>query len=211
MPEHTQTICTHKTCDLPIRCSGYCTKHYQQLRKRGYTYDLIAYEVCQADACDLKTRSKYAQYCETHYYRFRRNGTLDTIQPRVPQAACVVAGCKRPAERTDGLCRGCLDRLQRNGSFDYIDKKQPDELTTYTAVHRRLRTRNGSARNYSCVDCGGRAHHWSYNHQDPTPRYERVGRHPRPVPFSPNLACYEPRCASCHRRFDLRNIKEGSV
>jgi len=32
---------------------------------------------CIADNCSLKPRSAKAKYCETHYYRVRRNGSLD--------------------------------------------------------------------------------------------------------------------------------------
>lgn len=38
----------------------------------------IIYDNCQYDKCKLPTRSKYATYCELHYYRIRRTGTADT-------------------------------------------------------------------------------------------------------------------------------------
>lgn len=38
----------------------------------------IIYNNCQHDNCTSLTRSKYAKYCELHYYRIRRTGTADT-------------------------------------------------------------------------------------------------------------------------------------
>lgn len=49
-----------------------------------------------------------------------------------------------------------------------------------------------------CVDCGARAHTWSYSRPDPVDeRYD-----PRGLPYSLDLSRYDPRCRSCHSKRD---------
>lgn len=68
----------------------------------------------------------------------------------------------------------------------------------FAAIHRRLRTIRGKAAIHACVGCGGPAAHWSYNHEDALEKQSPDG------PYSTNLDNYDPRCVSCHKRFDLR-------
>lgn len=207
MPEHTQTkTCTIPGCDRAYRARGWCATHWARWKAHGTTADpkrIPTRTKCSVDECDRKPRSRGAEYCEMHYYRLRRNGSLETVKPRVPEIACVVDGCKRPAERTDGLCRACLYRLQRNGTFDYVGYRTPDHLATYTIVHQRIRSTYGPAAKRKCVDCGRQARQWSYNHRDPNERWGPSDSYPVPMPYSVDLAHYEPRCVPCHKRMDL--------
>ena len=207
MPEHTQTkTCTIPGCDRAYRARGWCATHWARWKAHGTTADpkrLPTRTKCSVDECDRKPRSRVAEYCEMHYYRLRRNGTLKTVKHRVPEIACVVDGCKRPAERTDGLCRACLYRLQRNGTFDYVGYRTPAHLATYNLVHQPIPTTYRPAAKRKCVDCGRQARQWSYNHRDPNERWGPSDSYPVPMPYSVDLAHYEPRCVPCHKRMDL--------
>lgn len=60
-----------------------CGTHYQRWKKYGST-SLPArtkYQTCSACDCSKKTRSSGSPYCETHYYRMRRTGTVDLLDP----------------------------------------------------------------------------------------------------------------------------------
>ena len=166
---------------------------------------------CKALGCTNNPRSSSADYCEMHYYRLRRNGTLDIVSPRVKDAICWAEGCERKAQRTDGLCRNCHLRYERNGSFAHHRKGElhsswlDDDEVTYAAIHLRLRHRRGSAGNYKCVDCGSTANHWSYDHNDPGEKSELIKTYE--VLFSSNLDCYSPRCVQCHKRYDMQIIR----
>lgn len=70
---------------------------------------------------------------------------------------------------------------------------------SYRTMHLRL-ARHAPATNFACVDCGGKANEWSYDHQDPDELKEVWGRYP--VSYSIKLDHYQPRCVPCHRTYD---------
>ena len=67
----------------------------------------------------------------------------------------------------------------------------------YGQVHGILRDVYGKAREHPCEDCGGPAHHWSYDGTGPTVS-------PDDGPYDPEtyLLTYQPRCAKCHYKLD---------
>lgn len=71
------------------------------------------------------------------------------------------------------------------------------EAIGYEAAHARVEADRGRACEHSCIDCGGRAENWSYDHADPNEL-----RNARGLPYSPHTMHYAPRCLSCHARFD---------
>lgn len=211
--------CTVPGCDRMGPYKLYCTMHYQRMKKTGSTGPAESERVygepitaqCEVDGCEKTVRSRNSPYCETHYYRLRRNGTLDTIAPRVPDAECIVDGCSAPARYSDGHCRNHRLGLDRNG--DYLNHAEghlsprwlSDEDVTYSAVHQRVHKTRGSAKNHTCVDCGGQAKHWSYNHKDPGERFEQYQGYS--IPYSIDPSFYEPRCVKCHKKLDLAEVK----
>lgn len=70
----------------------------------------------------------------------------------------------------------------------------------YGGLHNHLRKARGRAREHACVDCGETADHWSYDHDCPEERVELRGG--KRVPYSLDLNRYQPRCQSCHVKFD---------
>lgn len=82
-------------------------------------------------------------------------------------------------------------------------RRAKNERPSYDAVHCRLKVDRDSASHYPCVDCGGSADDWSLNKdaaevlEGPHPRTGRWKR------WSVNLDDYEPRCTTCHMRYDL--------
>ena len=216
MPEHTQTkTCTIPGCDREYRARGWCGTHYSRWERTGTTADPNRPPTrtkCSVDECDRKPRSRVAEYCEMHYYRLRRNGTLETVKPRVPDAPCIVDGCEVPAFTLEGECRNHSLWRKRNG--DYFKRSEgplswnwrnADDMT-WAAIHNRVRKAFGPAKKYDCVDCGRRAAHWSYNHQDPNERTDVVRG--RKAPVGTSIEFYEPRCVPCHKRLDLAKIAE---
>lgn len=71
-------------------------------------------------------------------------------------------------------------------------------LVTYQAAHQRVKRLRGRPSQHACVDCSDPAEDWSYDHTDPAEVIDDQGR-----PYSMDALHYEPRCRSCHRRFDL--------
>lgn len=210
-----QYHCTVPGCDRMGPYRLYCTKHYQQVKKYGEVQqEKQTFDVCQVDGCEKSPRSTVSRYCEMHYYRIRRNGTLDTVAPRVPDAECILDGCDAPAGYADGHCRNHRLGLNRNG--DYLNHAEghlsprwlSDDEVTYGTIHQRVKRWRGSASDHSCVDCGTVAAHWSYNHKDPDQRFEKYQGYS--IPYSIDPSFYEPRCVKCHKKLDLAEVKRRS-
>lgn len=208
--------CTLDGCHNELRARGYCATHWARWRKYG-TPELpqrVIYDVCTIEDCTRKTRSKSSPYCEAHYYRRRRTGT--TADPkRVYGTVCVIDGCQAEATfsgqgargATAGYCRLHYLRLKRRGNpyFEYR-RENTHHWTgadaTNRAVHQRLKAQRGKARSYMCTDCACPALHWSYDHTDPDELND-----PEKGSYSLDPDRYLPRCASCHKLFDLAHLK----
>lgn len=131
--------------------------------------------------------------------------------------SCSVDGCERP-HYGKGYCALHYQRMWRNGNLEIKRTKPPrndlagennrfwrGDATSTTGAHRRVRKARGPASDHSCVDCGGTAKEWAYDHKDPEER-----AHPQGA-FSLKVEHYQPMCVSCHRRFDRAgdNLRKG--
>ncbi|SHY11795.1 Uncharacterised protein [Mycobacteroides abscessus subsp. abscessus] len=207
--ELSAKLCTVGDCTKPLRARGMCCMHWARWRKYG-TPEPWA-ELCAVDGCDNKSRSRTSEYCEKHYYRLRRTGSLS--DPQYISGECLADGCGRPAghgkesEDARGYCRMHYLRLKKRGDVCWEPKGENNPIWVgaaagSTTVHQRIRRARGSATNYRCIDCGETAAHWSYDHTDPDQKYC-----PDKGPYSLDIDRYHPRCVSCHKRFDMRRIK----
>ncbi len=173
---------------------------------------------CTVEGCAKAARSRRGAYCEMHYYRLRRNGTLTAQRAWHRLGTCTIDGCARPEYR-DGLCGQHDYRVRTHGDPSGFTPQRDRNLprgeahrgwtgdnATYEAAHQRVAAANGSARGYQCVDCGKAARHWSYNHDDPNERVNDRG-----YSYSVDAAFYSPRCVRCHKRFDLARIAGGAA
>src|SRR5438105_4775621 len=122
----------------------------------------MADRTCTADGC-IATTGQRSTYCSMHYFRMRRNGTLDARIPKVVQA-CLVADCTTEARYTNGMCKVHWMRDHKHGSPLIVKMESgsagPDHASWraddvgYQGAHTRVRTQRGRASQHSCVDCG---------------------------------------------------------
>lgn len=79
----------------------------------------------------------------------------------------------------------------------------------YYGMHKRLK--KNPAWRHLCVDCGKLAMDWSYIGDDPDELTEWVNKN-RPKPtlakYSVDMKYYQPRCRSCHLKFDNKRRRE---
>jgi hypothetical protein len=172
----------------------------------------VSGRVCSIEGCERPHSSR--GYCEAHYYRVRRTGSPGPAEVWDRQRpTCSVPGCDRP-HRAHGYCLNHARHVQKGGHPDHVgDTVRYGEENTawrgdsvgYGSAHDRVRRTRGSARRHACVDCGQPARQWSYNHADPNELLHK-GRYP----YSADPAMYEPRCISCHKRFDLAHLAEAA-
>lgn len=101
---------------------------------------------------------------------------------------------------TSGHTKGCADC-----------RRLPDDEVTYAVIHGRLRRQRGPASNFTCISCDCTAEHWAYQHNAEDRERQQMWTFKGQdylVPFSPDMAHYEPMCASCHSRLDNQKSKE---
>ena len=74
----------------------------------------------------------------------------------------------------------------------------------YVTAHDRIRRVRGKASAQDCVNCGGQAHDWAYNHEQPDPQEltNEAG-----LVYSNDPSYYTPMCRKCHRQFDVVHAK----
>ncbi len=178
---------------------------------------------CAVDRCQKLARSRGADLCPMHYHRQYRYGTLERVTDLVrrgalPRKAVDLSGarfgtltasryqdgrwvcqCDCGAERTASV--GELNRTGEANTCGIKANHLSDEVD-YTAAHGRVHRAKGKASRYPCVDCKATARHWSYDHADPEERTSQALRTVG-IAYSLNIEHYEPRCVSCHKRFDL--------
>lgn len=221
------TECTVDGCDHMARSSKtlICEMHYYRLRRTGQL-DLrterapLPSSPCTVDGCDRRARSwaDDRHVCTMHWKRWKRNGHFEVVHhmstPRPRREQCIVPDCEKADDGPHGYCKMHKARVDRHGdptvfipqaARNFPTRERNWSWTgddaTYSAVHQRVRLRYGSPRLQTCVDCGGRAAQWSYSHEDPNERQSDKG------PYSLNIDNYDPRCVSCHKKFDLAYLR----
>lgn len=161
--------------------------------------------ICVIPACGRRARTLNRTLCTTHYNRTKTGQSMDDpVRPyKREHLPCVVDGCPNLDVASHGHCTTHILRLRRHGSTDARPQHETDhprwsgDNASYSAVHQRVRKAKGPASDHRCVDCGGRAEHWSYTQDDPNEMQSTFGA------YSTDAARYVPRCVRCHKRFDL--------
>lgn len=157
--------------------------------------------VCSIDGCERKLQAR--GWCGTHYQRWRAHGDVMTDRVRLPKGTlCAAKDCDRP-NSSFGYCGMHHRRVVKHGNphtLGQSGRPLTGEHPGWDAIHKRIFRERGKATQYACVDCAGPAREWSYNGEDPNEITGTVGRFK--LPYSLDLAHYEPRCTPCHRNFD---------
>lgn len=170
-----EATCSLPDCAEPIKRKGFCYGHYMKQWRYGTPTPEFPSKVV-----DLVGQAFGSLVV------VRRVGSKWECT-----CACGVVTTVRAGDLNRGTTTSCGDRR--------LHRRQ--EYVGYEGMHDRLQADRGSASQHSCVDCGGEAEHWSYDHADPdelastTPKYSGM-------PYSLDPMHYDPRCVRCHRAFD---------
>lgn len=206
----SSALCSVTGCPEPALARGMCSTHYARWLRHGdpeYVIVRALPQDCSIDACERPVLAR--DMCSLHYHRWLRRGHP---QPEVTvrQArgeACAVEGCDR-AVKASGYCVMHYARVRKHGDPSTVLPSSWERgVTTYGGLHKRIVRSRGRAADYGpCVDCGGPAKEWSYDHTDPA-EVLLPAASTRPAelyPCSLNVMHYEPRCHTCHTRFDAQ-------
>lgn len=176
----------------------------------------MASEPCPVDQCPRTTYR--GGYCYGHYMKNWRYGTpTPTHPPRYEDIsgqrfgtliAVVFTGnwwhctCDCGAER-----KVRTSELKRTGDGNTcgLPGRHLNTTVGYGTAHTRVRTQRGPSTDYLCIDCGKQAQQWSYDHADPNELISET-RGTEGIAYSTDPDRYDPRCISCHKRFDLKRI-----
>lgn len=151
---------------------------------------------CAVDDCDKPSRTLNSSLCGMHYFRLRRSGRLD-LAPKPGKLPCLADDCDLPRTGRQLYCHKHRERLRQHGDLEVRSRRGTDDVS-YRAAHWRVWQDRGSAKLYHCVDCGGSAQHWSYDHSGRSEQNDQDGH-----AYSTDATAYLPRCVSCHKKFDL--------
>jgi len=110
--------CSVEGCDRAARALGWCNMHYLRVWDGGDLGPAVSayvarasYDRCTAEGCKVAPRSRTSPYCEKHYYRLRRTGTLETANASGPFEACAYCGGESHGRQ---FCGGkCAARFKR--------------------------------------------------------------------------------------------------
>lgn len=180
-PKSTK-VCSVAMCTKPIRRRGpYCYAHYMKKWRYGsptpkhqeFREDLTGQRFDELVVTGYAGNGYWHCHCDCGADIKRRAGELNRIYAK-------------------GFAATCGDRFIHR-RLEWVD---------YGAAHCRVRVERGSAKDNPCVDCAGRALHWSYDNQDPDEFIGQDGAG-KGCRYSLKSQHYEPRCALCHRRFDI--------
>lgn len=165
----------------------------------------MAKRTCLVDGCETLPRT--AGRCQRHH-TLHVGGRGRSRKPETVRT-CSVDGCESKHYGL-GYCARHWSRFKTYGRPDddlrysamrgEASRFWTGDDVSYTAAHLRVGKRRGPASKFPCVECGGPATDWAYDHQDPNERRDPDGLRPR----SALLEHYQPMCRPCHRTFDHR-------
>lgn len=114
-----EKACQVSGCDGSAHGKGYCTKHYQRLRRNGDPQALVNREPgsppaqCAVERCEREAVAR--GWCILHWNRWRAHGDVNHAGPgqrRGPD--CGVASCEKP-HVAKGYCYGHYRRFRLYG------------------------------------------------------------------------------------------------
>lgn len=103
-----------------------CNKHYLRMMNTG-SFELkprhgINFDECDADGCSRPARSKHGRWCEMHYGRMRRNGTMEKKHHDRLPIGYTHEGYVWVLEPAHPLANGGRVTMHRKVLFDNIGK-----------------------------------------------------------------------------------------
>jgi hypothetical protein len=208
----SERTCSISGCCKPIKNKrdALCAMHYWRLcnwghvgspeperKPRGSVECIIA-------GCTRPTRRN--GLCNAHSARAARFGEPGdaTIQSyRTYLYVCHIEDCDNPQRSSIGLCGMHARRYAMWGDPYWTDFARGEDSSLwkgddvgYSGAHSRVRRAYGLPSLHRCVDCGGQAEDWAYDHLDDGEQYEHGW------PYSTNPDHYMPMCKRCHVAFD---------
>jgi hypothetical protein len=130
---------------------------------------------------------------------------IRTVWKYDADAVCLFESCSRPPNWR-GYCLAHRGQIRRGGALAPIRTRTIQDKCGYGAAHLRCTKLWGSASDSQCVECGGRAAEWAYDHTDPTELHEDTETGFGVLSYSRFPEFYAPMCKKCHKKLDVRRM-----
>jgi hypothetical protein len=224
---------TCNRCKLPLNsgqkkyCSHLCANR-DTMEAKSRASQAVEWATCSVDSCTKPARARTASLCKMHYHRLYRYGTLERTTTLVKRGEREPAtspanilgqryGTLVVAERVGNswlcICDCGEQRITRTGDLNRTGESNTcgkpgmhlAPIVEYGAAHERVERKHGRASTHPCIDCGKRAYHWSYDHQDQDELVSQA-TYSAGIAYSLKTEHYEARCVACHKTFDLTHI-----
>lgn len=114
--------CNHDSgCDRKVLAKGLCQKHYQQQWRAA----LPQPPECKVEMCHKEAKAR--DWCDEHYYRWRRYGDPEGRPVKVKDQLCSMGDGRHAASRwiEEGVERGVLCPLHERRWRKYGDPAEP--------------------------------------------------------------------------------------
>jgi hypothetical protein len=204
-----ERICTIEDCEnltgIPGTARGLCRKHYDCWARHGDPLWESAPRLCSIEGCDRKHFGR--GWCRKHHRAWWMYGDplANKTRPLAVPRTCSVEGCDRDETvKRLQLCGTHYARWKSTGDPLGLRERRGGSRHVFVgndAAHFRVIHDRGRASTHQCVDCGQVAAHWSYDNADPNELPSKDGT------YSLDVWHYQPRCARCHKRFDVAFAK----
>lgn len=122
--------------------------------------------------------------------------------PKETVAAMLLLHNRSHPLRSD-LEKGDLERLNQIAQARSRQQRAYEQnkvASGYSTVHEKVRKDKGAPSGHSCVDCGKKADHWTYDHSSDSEKTKTNDS----LPYSTDTKHYSPRCRSCHNKLDKK-------
>jgi hypothetical protein len=201
-------ICSVEGCEKSAHGRGgrgMCPAHYYRWKRYGDPMKMAERPPrpsCSVDGCARPSHSR--GWCKTHYARWFKDGDPGSAEIPRGKPGCKVEDCERHSY-CRGMCVKHYSRWLAHGDPSVVLAPAGPPLLpapSYEGAHARVRRARGKARDYACVDCGGDAQDWSYDHGDSQELVGASGSRYAGIAYSLDPAHYQPRCKACHVMFD---------
>lgn len=165
---------------------------------------------CSVNGCEKPKRGPHG-YCGAHWVAWKNHGDPTVNLKATGRKPCSIGECEAFA-KAHGLCSKHVTRLKRTGDPLLVRPRAPKgsantawvgDALGYFGAHARVRSARGQAKLHACIDCNEQASQWSYSHADTNEKIGVIDRRTGSLaPYSLDPSYYEPRCVTCHKRFD---------
>lgn len=159
LPGALTPVCSAPGCDRAHYCKGFCTTHYQRMKRYGSLEPKQRFgdvvegpSTCQAPGCTAPRRSRRTRWCSTHHTRMAKHGRLESRR-KLWDGTCTVCGAS-DVSKTSRLCLIHMREKTREYRRNNLDAARAATRRSAKKLYRQLRDDALARYGAVCACCG---------------------------------------------------------